>query len=326
MPKISVIVPVYKAEKYIERCAKSLFEQTLDDVEYIFIDDCSPDESVKVLEMILLNYPHRAQHTIISKMPVNSRQAAVRKKAIELASGDFIFNCDSDDWLDLDLFEKMYAKAIEENSDVVVCPFRWEFGDSYWDVPNPPLKDICTEELKLWYKKGIGMNLCNKLVRRSILVDNDILPYEGINMWEDNGVMFRVFYYAQGLSRITDSYYHYDRANESSITYSYGRPVIEQMLNCARYLSKFFKEKPDYEDYKKTILALKFYARIELVATEFSWLKEYYKIFPETDAIISDIPRNAFSKRGYIRFWFVKNHLAWLFVLMFKCYSRIRKR
>ena len=59
MPKVSVIIPVYGVEKYIERCARSLFKQTLDDIEYLFIDDCTPDDSVDVLRNVLEEYPNR---------------------------------------------------------------------------------------------------------------------------------------------------------------------------------------------------------------------------------------------------------------------------
>ena len=79
MPKVSVIVPVYGVEKYMERCARSLFEQTLDDIEYLFIDDCTPDRSIEILQQVLEEYPHRKPQVTIHRMEQNSGQAAVRK-------------------------------------------------------------------------------------------------------------------------------------------------------------------------------------------------------------------------------------------------------
>ena len=78
MPKVSVIVPVYNVENYIERCATCLFKQTLDDVEYIFIDDCSPDRSIELLRNIISQFPNRSGSVRIVKMPTNSRQAQAR--------------------------------------------------------------------------------------------------------------------------------------------------------------------------------------------------------------------------------------------------------
>ncbi len=75
-PKVSIIVPIYRVEEYIERCAESLFAQTFDDIEYIFVDDCSPDKSVEILQRTLEKYPHRKRLTRIERLSSNSGQAA----------------------------------------------------------------------------------------------------------------------------------------------------------------------------------------------------------------------------------------------------------
>ena len=97
MPKVTVIIPVYGVEKYISRCARSLFEQTLDDIEYIFVDDCTKDNSIGVLQEVLEQYPQRREQTRIVKLLVNSGQAAARKYGMQLATGDYIIHCDGDD-------------------------------------------------------------------------------------------------------------------------------------------------------------------------------------------------------------------------------------
>ena len=74
-PKVSIIVPIYRVEEYIERCAESLFAQTFDDIEYIFVDDCSPDKSVEILQRTLEKYPHRKRLTRIERLSSNSGQA-----------------------------------------------------------------------------------------------------------------------------------------------------------------------------------------------------------------------------------------------------------
>ncbi len=79
-PKVSIIVPIYRVEEYIERCAESLFAQTFDDIEYIFVDDCSPDKSVEILQRTLEKYPHRKRLTRIERLSSNSGQAAVDDK------------------------------------------------------------------------------------------------------------------------------------------------------------------------------------------------------------------------------------------------------
>ena len=108
MPKVSVIIPVYNVEKYIEKCARSLFEQTLDDIEYIFIDDCSPDNSMLVLSKVLKSYPKREAQVRIIRNPENKGVAYSRTIGMKAATGEYMIHCDPDDWVDKELYQNMY--------------------------------------------------------------------------------------------------------------------------------------------------------------------------------------------------------------------------
>ena len=318
MPKVSVIVPIYNVSAYIERCARSLFEQTLQDMEYIFVNDCTMDDSMEVLERVLKDYPNRRAQVQIVKMSTNSRQAAVRRQGIQLASGDFIIHCDGDDWVDVDLYEMMHIEAIRRDADIVVCPIRDEYQEYGVTRLLQSLPDNGQVILENWYNKSVGMYAWNKLVKRSLYVDHDILPFEGINMWEDNGLLLRLFYYAQRVSYINKAVYHYNRMNMAAMTKGYGRHAVIQMIRCASLIDTFFQAKPDFKRFEKTVLALKFYARINLVTDSYKGLSTYYSTFPESEVIIPEISLEAFSKKGRIRFLFVKYHLAWLIVMIFK--------
>lgn len=328
MPKITVIVPVYKTEKYIKKCAISLFEQTLTGFEIIFIDDCTPDNSIELIKGLIQEYNSllckENKIVRILKMPKNSGLAAVRKYGILHANGDYIIHCDSDDWVDTNLYESLYKKAIESNAEVVIFPVTEEWGNKSIFRKLGNLGNDCQLVLKKWYKNSIQMYTVNKLVKSSVYKDNQLLPYDGINMWEDNGLMLRVFYYAKGLAQIDDATYHYFRGNEQALTHSYGRNAVDQMIQCAYYLYDFFKEKKDFEEYEKTALAIKFLARINLITTTFSGLKEYYKLFPESDVIIPHIGKMAFSSKGIIRYYFVRYHLEGLFIFIFKIISILK--
>lgn len=157
------------------------------------------------------------------------------------------------------------------------------------------------------------------MVRRSVYTNNELVSFDGINMWEDNGLMLRVFYYAKGFSQIEGPAYHYNQANQGAMTNGYTRDKIDQMLKCAHLIACFFESKPDGEKYLKTVLTLKYLAKLNLVSYRYNWLKEFYQIFPESDVAADWINLKAFSKKGKIRFLFVKYHLAWLFVFIFKC-------
>lgn len=326
MPKVSVIVPVYNVENYIERCAKSLFEQTLDDIEYIFIDDCSPDSSMDILKKIVAQYPHRIESVRFERMPVNSRQAAVRKRGIQLATGDYVIHCDSDDWLDIELYKMMYDEAIRSESDVVFAPIVDEFSDSSVLRVSDILHDDGKELVANWYRTTIAMYSWNKLVKRSIYTDNNILPFDDINMWEDNGLMLRVLYYAKKVSSIEGPAYHYNQANINAMTVGYGRSAVDQMLRCADLIDDFFTSKKDSIHYVKTVNTLKYLAKLNLITTEYNGITEFKKIYPESNDAINYIGLNAFSTKGKIRFLFVKYHMEWLFVTLYKCLSLFSKK
>ena len=107
--KVSVCIPVFGVEKYIERCARSLFEQTMQKgIEFIFVNDCTPDRSIEILRQVLEEYPHRHPWVKIIDHTQNNGVGKTRRIAIENASGAYIIHCDPDDWVDKDFYEKIF--------------------------------------------------------------------------------------------------------------------------------------------------------------------------------------------------------------------------
>ena len=117
--KVSILVPIYGVEKYIERCAVSLFEQTYKNIEYIFVDDCGTDNSIGILKDVIDRYPCRKEQTRIIRHTRNRGLAAARNTAVKEATGEFICHVDSDDWVDQTLIEQLVSKQIENDADIV---------------------------------------------------------------------------------------------------------------------------------------------------------------------------------------------------------------
>ena len=105
--KLSIIVPMYNTEKYIERCARSLFEQTLTGIEFIFVNDCSPDRSLLILKRIIDEYVDRSLVIRIIEHEKNMGLAVARTTGLNQAKGEYIIHCDSDDWIETDMYEVM---------------------------------------------------------------------------------------------------------------------------------------------------------------------------------------------------------------------------
>lgn len=171
MPKVSVVIPVYGVEKYIERCARSLFEQTLDDIEYIFVNDCTIDRSIDILNEVINDYPARKQQVRIVHHEKNKGLPFARQSGWQVATGEYIANCDSDDWADLNLYEMMYKEAVEKNADIVVCDFmsvRQDGTDRICGLRdvNASKEDVIKD---IMYMRTLWC-IWNKMFRRDLLL------------------------------------------------------------------------------------------------------------------------------------------------------------
>ena len=214
MPKVSIIIPVYGVEKYIERCARSLFEQTLDDIEYLFIDDCTPDKSVEILKRVLEEYPHRKSQVVIHRMEKNSGQAAVRKWGMLNATGEYVIHCDSDDWVDVHMYEKMYKKSVSADYDIVVCDYYESDGISH-ARKNEYISDKVEETMSSILLKKTHSVLWNKLVKKSIY-NNEII-YPIANNAEDYALLVQLAYHSKSFGYVNEPLYFYFY-NTSSLT------------------------------------------------------------------------------------------------------------
>lgn len=137
-PDISVIVPVYNTEKYIEKCARSLFSQTFDSIEYCFIDDCSDDNSISLVQNVLKEFPNRRAACKFIRNETNRGVASSRNAGLAIAEGKYIYFCDSDDYIDETMLEKMFLKAKSSLADVVLCDFYFSYSDAkeYYECPQ----------------------------------------------------------------------------------------------------------------------------------------------------------------------------------------------
>lgn len=225
MPKVSVIIPVYGVEQYIERCARSLFEQTLDDLEYLFIDDCTPDKSINILKQVLEEYPQRKSQVVIHRMEQNSGQAKVREWGMRDATGEYVIHCDSDDWVDVHMYEDMYNKAIEEEADVVVCDYAIHDGNTINDVIRACGSLDYQEFLKRVLFQRDPWSLCNKLFKRVCYKE---LIYPNGNMGEDMLICIQSLLASRRIAYISSVYYYYF-FNKNSI--SNKKEIAHQIRN-----------------------------------------------------------------------------------------------
>ena len=118
-PKVSVILTIYNREKYIEKCIRSLLEQTLDNVELVVVDDASTDASLSILNNVLEEYPDRKPLVNLICLKKNAGRAVARQTGINHITGEYVIHVDSDDWIDSDMLELLYSKAKGTDADIV---------------------------------------------------------------------------------------------------------------------------------------------------------------------------------------------------------------
>lgn len=318
MPKVSVIIPIYKAECYFEKCLRSLFEQTLEDIEYIFVNDCTPDNSMSILYNILTEYPHRQSHVVILNHSVNTGQSGARRDGMKAATGDYIIHCDADDWVELDMYEKLYNKAIETQSEIVCCDMAVEFNDvqilqRYNDCHcDHKLMYDCIAPISVEY-----FSMCNRLVSRVIYDSYDIKPFEDVNMWDDVGLSVRVRYFANTSQVLSEPLYHYNRLNDYSTTKRSIEGRVSEQIRCAGCLEDFFHRECPNGRYDKFVAYIKLIAKLDLL--DFN-VDKWARVFPEANKYIY-ILRNQCSC-----FQIIKSYLAAYCLPLCKLIINVRRR
>lgn len=256
MPKVSVIIPIYGVEKYIERCARSLFEQTLDDMEFIFVDDCTIDNSISILETVLRDYPNRISQTRILHHEKNMGLPYARQTGIKVASGDFIAHCDSDDWVARDMYSDMYKKALCDIADVVVCDYYNAYSNGNNIISLPHSEYTKDEYIIKMMSMQSSWAVWNKLVNRK-LYDNAIL-YPKHSMAEDMVLSIQLIIKANRISFVKIPHYYYAIVPNSIVRQNDPMMLIKKMSQQRenlKLLEQFIKT--NAPQYSKQILNIK---------------------------------------------------------------------
>lgn len=226
--KVSVIVPIYNVEAFIGRCAASLMEQTLQDVEFVFVDDASPDGSIRVLRDVLDRYPERRGQARIVSHQCNQGLPSARNTGLAMATGKYVFHCDSDDYADREMLEQMYALAETEDADIVWCDYYLTFHNSSRHMKQP-YASTPDEALAAMLSGDLKYNVWNKLTRRDLYTTNGIAFPDGYGMGEDM-TMVRLMACARRVASLPKPFYHYVRTNAEAFTSKPAGPQIRDII------------------------------------------------------------------------------------------------
>lgn len=240
MPKVSVVVPIYNVEKYLEKSLDSLLNQTLEDIQIILVNDGSTDNSGNIAKL----YAEKNPDKMLYVEKKNGGLSDARNYGMKYAEGDYIAFLDSDDYIEKTAYEEMYNKAIEENADYVECNFIWEY-------PNKTKKD---KQFAYNNKKEmlafVRVVAWNKLIKRSIIVENNIEFPKGLR-YEDVEFTYKLIPYINKFAYVDKEFVHYIQ-RENSIANVQNEKTSEIFAILDNVIN-FYREKELYEDYKEEL-------------------------------------------------------------------------
>lgn len=287
--KISYIVAVYNVADYVGQCAKSLFEQTLEDIEIVFVDDASSDSSVEVIRRVLESYPERKSQVKIVIHETNQGTHSTRWDGLKEATGEFVNFIDGDDYVEPQMADLMYGKAIATGADLVVC-------DAYRYRPNGVVKVVSQAPRGVigngenvrddTINRNVSPGACYKLIRKSILEENDIV-WPVSSMADDVVISDVSVYYAHKIEHVPVPLYNY-RLNLSSTsntrTPEHRVKRQKMFVQNNKVLFDFLEREGVSEKYRHGILVNKVMSKNEMLPYTNKrkyrrlWLKTYKEV------------------------------------------------
>ena len=213
MPKLSIITPIYNSEEYLEKCLKNLVAQSLEDIEFVWVDNGASEECKDIIK----KYKNHRKGIRIINIPENIGYCGAMNKGVDIATGDYVGFCDSDDWVDEDYFEKLHSIAKKNNADIVYAQYIEHHGEATKFVTHISFSNMLTTICKKFDAMRNGA-VWDKIFKRSLVVEHNVrFPASHISFYQDNVFLVQALIPAQNVICTWDAYYHYRIVPTSTI-------------------------------------------------------------------------------------------------------------
>lgn len=329
---LSVIIPVYNAEQFIRKCLESILAQTLKDIEVIVVDDKGDDLSISIVKELQNSHP-RGSIIKIFEMPHNSGAAAARNYGLHQATGEYIAFVDSDDWCEPSMYDTLYSKAKDNDSD-------WCYANAVKEYPDGRKSeirqiDVLSGELSIETRKAMLTNFAayftTSIYKRCFLQQNHI-EFPLFRFSEDSFFVWNVIMHAKRFAAIDDVFYHYIiQPNSVSNTYDGTKhlqkiEVFSLLINQLKEESLYFpyKEELDYLFIKKGFFIPLIICAINNDNNTYQHIKP---IFDSVEKMVPDYKKNIYYKKNYpLRILvFLAQFFPNIFRIIMKRYSQNRR-
>lgn len=240
MIKVSIIVPFYNVENYIEKCLQSLVNQTLEDIEILLVNDGSQDGTEVIAKQFVEKYPNK----IIYLEKENGGLSDARNYAIPHAKGEYIAFLDSDDYVETNMYEEMYNKAKEENLDYVECDFLWEYPDKTLESKG---KQYSNKKEMFIHTRVVAWN---KLIKREIVQSNHLEFPKGYR-YEDVEFFYKLLPLIRNYGIVQKPFIHYVQREDSISNVQNTR--TKEIIDILGHVITYYKTKNLFDEYKEEI-------------------------------------------------------------------------
>jgi glycosyltransferase involved in cell wall biosynthesis len=308
--KVSILVPFYKVEKYVGRCVDSLFSQTYKNIEYIFVNDCTPDKSMDVINEHIKKYGVAEKCKMIIH-ETNQGISASRNDCLDNMTGDYFLFIDSDDYIDKDMVELLVEAAVKENADISGCGYIEEYADHRVERPQRYTNDHdeMMRAITLLTIKGVMWKL---LVRSTIVTEhrNEVRFIPDRNMVDDYLFCCQIFYYAQRFAGVDRCMYHWIQYNPNNYTHT-TIFAVESQAAAIRKVEEFYNEKGVIDIVSDELRKRKFISKLPLLLDKNCIdVKRWRSLFPESNGVWREM---RFSKGNQCLFRLAQSPFYWLF-------------
>ena len=311
--KVSILVPFYNVEKYVSRCVESLFTQTYQNIEYVFVNDCTPDKSAEVIQKYIDMY-HVADKCKIITHQQNQGISASRNDCLDNMTGDYFLFVDSDDYIDKDMVELLVEAAVKEDADISGCGYIEEYSDHSVEHPQKYTNDHAEmmRAITVLTIKGVMWKL---LIRSNIVTDHkeEVRFIPDRNMVDDYLFCCQVFYYAQRFAGVDKCMYHWIQYNPNNYTHT-TIFAVESQAAAIRKVEEFYREKGVYEIVQDELDQRKFISKLPLLLDKNCLdVPRWRSLFPESNGCRNS---NIFSNKHKVLFKLAVSPFYWIIPLV----------
>ena len=239
---VSIVIPVYGASEHIEKCARTLLSQTYADIEYVFVNDGTRDDSIDKLKRVVEEFPGRASSVKIIEQE-NKGVAVARQVGMKNVTGEYVIQVDADDWVEPDMIEFMVRNIQQAGAEIVYCDYYFESPDGTSAAEEKVYPEDRKQEMlrDMYYGRNIHGYFWNKLFRRSLYDKVQVFPEYG--MRDDLVVVAQLMYYAGTISHLVRPLYHYRVSGSGSVSSAGSRKIKIESAENLMLLYDFYKDK-----------------------------------------------------------------------------------